>query len=131
MTEWSKNASSRGDFEVEQTPEFVTSELSEPIVLMRVQRPLPASPIAAVPPTLTVVTQPAGAQVTVDGERIGAAPVMKPLPKGGHYTLRVETPGCAPVERPITAIEGYGLQVNVNLPPGSRDPSAGTVQIAL
>src|SRR5204862_107601 len=86
----------------------LSHELSEPVVLMRVQRPLPTATIAAVPPTLTVVTQPAGAQVTLDGERIGAAPVMKPLPKGGHYTLRVETPGCAPVERSITAIEGYG-----------------------
>ena len=98
--------------------------MTEPIVLMHVQRPLTATPIPAVPPTLTVVTQPAGAQVSVNGERIGAAPVMKSLPRGGQYTLRVETPGCAPVERPFTALDGYGLQVTINLPPGAREVTA-------
>jgi tetratricopeptide (TPR) repeat protein len=126
VIDWAKNASSHGDFEVEQTPEFVTSDLTEPIVLVHVQRPLPATTIAPAAPTVTVITEPAGARVSVDGAAIGAAPVMTPLPKGGKYTLRVETPGCPPVERPITAIAGYGLQVSINLPPGARDPSAGS-----
>lgn len=128
---WAKSASAKGDFEVEQTPELVTDgELSEPIVLVHVRRPLPATPISAVPPTLTVVTEPAGGLVTLDGERVGTAPVRKSLPRGGRYTLRVETPGCAPVERPITALDGYGMEVTVTLPPGPRSAAAPASQEA-
>jgi tetratricopeptide (TPR) repeat protein len=120
VTDWAKKTSDRGDFEVEQTPELVTSQLNEPIVLMHVKRPLPDATLPAPPPTLTVASFPEGAQVTVDGERVGAAPITASLPRSGQHTLKIEAPGYSPVERSITALDGYGLQIAATLQPGAR-----------
>jgi uncharacterized caspase-like protein/tetratricopeptide (TPR) repeat protein len=121
VEEWAKNTSAKGDFEVEQTPEFVTSQLNDPIVLMTVKRPLPDPTLPASQPSLEVITDPEGAQVTINGEKAGAAPLSKSLSKGGQYTLKVEATGFAPVERTVNVLDGYTLQVTVNLQGGPLD----------
>lgn len=126
VQDWARKTSAKGDFEVEQTPDFsVSSETAGPIVLMHVKRPLPETPLTPEPPTLTLVTNPEGATVTVNGERLGAAPLTKTMPQGGSFTVKVEAPGYAPLERAVTLIDGYGLLMNVSLQPGARGAAVG------
>ena len=125
VASWAKQASEKGDFEVEQTPEFVSSELNDPMILMRVKKTLPETSLVANASQVTVLSDPPGAQVSLDGERIGTAPLTRPLPKSGRHTLKIEAPGYAPLERQLTALEGYDLFLTVSPPPGMR--SAGGV----
>lgn len=120
VASWAKQASAKGDFEVEQTPEFVSSELTDPMILMRVKKALPETSLVANASQVTVLSDPPGALVSLDGERIGAAPLTRPLPKAGRHTLRIEAPGYAPLERQLTALEGYDLLLTVSPPPGVR-----------
>jgi len=126
VTTWAKQTTEKGDFEVEQTPEFVTSELNSPIVLMKVKRPLPDTPLSAPAPILVVQAEQPGVQVSVNGVRLGNAPLRATQPQGGHYQLKIEAPGCAPIEREILLLEGYELLVTVSLKPSAR----GTTQPA-
>lgn len=119
---WAKETSARGDFEVEQTPELVpATELSQPMVLMRVKRDFSASPIAASPPRLLIAASPEGAQVSINGARAGVGSVERDVPEGS-YSISISAPGYAPVARTVTAMSGYEQLVTVQLEPLGAAP---------
>ncbi|MDX1934063.1 MAG: caspase family protein [Capsulimonadales bacterium] len=124
---WAKQASEKGDFEVEQTPEFVASDLTDPIILMRVKKPLPPAPAQAPPPRVIVLANPPGAQVLLDNQRMGAAPLTVPISSVGRHTLKIEAPGYAPLEREFTALAGYDLLLTVSPTPDARGASGENV----
>jgi uncharacterized caspase-like protein/tetratricopeptide (TPR) repeat protein len=115
VSDWAKKTSAAGDFEVEQTPELVATQLSQPLVLLRVKRPLSAPPIAPAPPKLLVAAFPEGAQVSINGQRAGSGVVEKDLPTEGDYQVTVSAPGYAPVARSVKALGGYQNQIVVQL----------------
>lgn len=68
VSDWAKNASATGDLDYEQTPELVANEITQPIILMRVKRPVTGAPIA--PSPLVVKLQPTarGAKATTSDD---------------------------------------------------------------
>lgn len=123
---WADNVSKTGAFEVEQTPELIASSLENPIIVMTLRKPPAAAPsLRAAPPTLLLASEPAGAQVTVNGRNVGASPVVATLPGNGEYAVSMAAPGYAPVERKVKAFEGYPLQVEATLAPGARGGGSG------
>ncbi|HEX8551948.1 MAG TPA: caspase family protein [Abditibacteriaceae bacterium] len=120
--EWTKQASQNGDFELEQTPEMIASEPGSEtasVVLMRVKRPLSSTPLPAASPKLTLITFPEGAQIFINGQKAGAAPLVRDLAAGTHQ-VRVEAPGYEPREKSVRLIDGYQQQVVFELKPQSR-----------
>ena len=74
-----------------------------------------------------VAAQPAGAEVRVDGDRIGASPVGFEAIPGRHY-LRVEAVGYAPRIQAIDVPpEGRGTKVEVLLSPADAAAAASQV----
>jgi len=122
---WAKKTSDTSPFEVEQTPELVASTLANPIIVLRLQKP-PAdtAPLKPEPPTLFVASEPAGAQVLVNGRSVGVAPVSATLPGAGEYAVSLAAPGFAPVERQVKVFDGYPLQIEATLAPGGRGSAA-------
>jgi hypothetical protein len=114
VNEWAKQVTAAGDFEVEQTPEMVASA-SEPVILMQVRKPLPATGYPISKPEVVVASFPEGARVSVNGRSVGAAPFVEALPSSGEYTLKVEAPGYEAVEQKVQALDGYQQQVVVKL----------------
>ncbi len=68
------------------------------------------------PPVLIVETRPTGADVQLDGESIGAAPIERVVPAGKHR-LRASALGYAPEERDIEAVAGVRERVLLDLVP--------------
>ena len=65
--------------------------------------------------TLRIDSEPARASVKLDGQRVGATPVLAlPLTPGGHE-LRVESPGFRPWVRKVNASAGETVQVRAHL----------------
>jgi PAS domain S-box-containing protein len=132
VTDWAKSESASGDFDIDQTPQLVTTALPRPVVLMRVKRTFPADALAPAPPNLLVSTYPDDATVMVNGKEVGAGDVNAALANGGQATVTVTAAGYAPVHKTVNAYPGYGEEVVVNLPPASRgltaanDPEAAT-----
>ncbi|MGO8673784.1 MAG: caspase family protein [Capsulimonadaceae bacterium] len=132
VTDWAKQQSAGGDFEVDQTPTMVCPPISSPVVLMHVQRPLTDETMSATPPVVLVSAVPDDASISVDGKPIGSGDVEDSLEGAGSVTITAQAPGYAPVQKTIQAYPGYGEEVTVNLPPASRglgpdnDPQAVT-----
>lgn len=63
--------------------------------------------------TVAVVTEPAGAMVTVDGAEVGAAPVAVELPPGTHHVSVSSAAGIS--EREIILMEGQNASVVFSL----------------
>ncbi len=117
VKEWAKKTSEAGGFEVEQTPEMVNSELNGPVVLVQVKRNgnLPAMPLTASAPRGLFLTSPGNAQLTVNGAKISAGPVVQAPLRSGDNTVRVEAAGYAPSERSVRALAGYQPQITLQL----------------
>ncbi len=119
VSKWARETSQSGAFEVEQTPELIAAEqLQGPIIFMQVKRPVMGEPVQPQAPRVTVGTLPEGAQVTINGKRLGAGTVSDRVPRAGEYTIRVEAPGYAPAERAVRLQDGYEHQLLVQLEPG-------------
>lgn len=139
VNEWAKATSANGDFEVEQTPELVATRLSQPLVLLRVKRPLSDTAFAPAPPKLLIAASPEAAQVTINGRRAGTGVVEQSLPSEGEYTVTISAPGYAPAARSVKAMGGYEHQVVVQLvpttaggaAPATDDPAAGLYKRAM
>ena len=115
--DWAKETSARGDFEVDQTPDFsVSTQLSQPMVLMRVKREFPGTPVPSSPPRLVVVASLESAQISINGARAGVGSVERDVPEGS-YSISVSAPGYAPISRTVTALGGYEQQIAVQLEP--------------
>ena len=68
------------------------------------------------PAVLIVETRPVGADVQLDGDSVGAAPIERIVPTGRHR-LRAIAPGYAPEERDIDAVAGVRERVVLDLVP--------------
>lgn len=117
VAEWAKQTSAKGDFEVEQTPELVSSPLQKPLVLLKVKRPLADTTVTPTPPRLLVAASPAAAQVSINGQHAGSGTVEKDLPAEGEINVTITAPGYAPVARSVKGISGYEQQLVVQLTP--------------
>ena len=69
--------------------------------------------------SLSVRSQPSGAQVTVNGARVGVTPVNLPLPVG-RYEIRIEDQGYRMWGTNIEISSGGRTQVNASLERGNR-----------
>ena len=87
---------------------------------MRVKRKVNQAPIVPDPLKIVVSTVPEGAQVLVNGNRVGASPISADLPDGGEFKVKIEMPGYEPEERTIRALSGYQLYVTLRMQPGAR-----------
>lgn len=89
--------------------------------------------LAAGPSTLGVGSDPAGAEIRIDGELVGATPFEGPVIPGKHV-LRVSKDGFITVEREVTFVEGVAetLAFDLDKVP-SKLPSRpyGYVSVAL
>jgi len=65
---------------------------------------LPTVELVPAPATLDIVSVPAGAQVRVDGDRVGRAPLRLDLEPGRAVSLTLELPGYRPLNREITPV---------------------------
>jgi hypothetical protein len=118
VTQWAKDTSASGDFEVSQTPELIAARpLEAPMVFLRVRRAPSETPFTPLPPRLTVAASPEGAQVSINGTRAGVGIVERALPSEGDYNITVSAPGYAPVSRSVKAMGGYEQQLVVQLEP--------------
>jgi formylglycine-generating enzyme required for sulfatase activity len=76
----------------------------------------------AVSGTLKIVTEPAGAQVSIDGEPVGRAPYRKQV-EPGTYHLKVSLKGFSSIEKDITVqpgAEAYDLEKFATEPEAPR-----------
>lgn len=116
---WAEKTTNSGIYEIEQTPQCIRTESDGPLVLVRVKRMYPDTPIATAPARVVVGTFPEGALVTINGSKAGAGPVIERVERSGEYTVRVEAPGYQSVERSVKVLDGYEHQVIVRLEPGA------------
>jgi tetratricopeptide (TPR) repeat protein len=118
---WSKDFQERAKYPAEQTPTMTATEVRGPIVIVKL-----TTLAKDVPPpkngTVTLITSPAAATLTVHGQAVGASPVEKELPPG-EYTVRAEQQGFQPAETKITVVAGVQQEVTVTLKPAAA--SAG------
>jgi len=131
VTDWAKQQSSSGDFEVDQTPQLVSAPTNTaPLTIMQVARrgaelqPLPQ-------PALLVSTFPEGADVNIDGTDYGAGMVQAKISEPGEHRVKAIAPGYAAFEKTFNALPGYPAVISVVLPPAGRgvtaDPAAPDV----
>ncbi|BCM94240.1 hypothetical protein IAD21_06143 [Abditibacteriota bacterium] len=116
VNDWAKARSAAG-FEVSQTPELVSAQLSSPLVLLRVKRAVVDSPIAPSAPRVFVAASPDSALISINGTRAGVGSVEKTLSAEGDVSVSVSAPGYAPVARTVKALGGYEQQIEVQLQP--------------
>jgi tetratricopeptide (TPR) repeat protein len=113
---WAEKTTKSGIYEVEQTPQCIRSESDGPLILVRVKRDYPDTPLTPTLARVVVGTFPEGAAVSINGAKAGAGPV-ETVQKAGEYKVRVEAPGYKPVERSVSVLDGYENQVLVRLEP--------------
>ncbi len=120
---------------VQQTPQNILSDpitnQPQPVTLIRVKRPVNATPVQPAPPTLALTTFPEGAIVTVDGRKAGIAPTVVTLSGDGASMVKVEAPGYITQERPVKVPAGYQFQMTIRLLPDSRSAGAEDTTLAL
>jgi hypothetical protein len=119
VSRWARKKSATGDFEIDQTPEVVTSSLPDPVVLMRVSRDFPDDTINPLPPKLIVAAKPPSASVSVDGQAAGTGTIEKLLDKAGKHTIIAAAPGYLPAQQEVTTFPGYAQQFTVELAPAA------------
>lgn len=121
---WASERTAAG-FEVKQTPELVAAQLTSPLVLLRVKRPVTDAPIAPSSPRLFVAAYPDSAQISINGTRAGVGSVEKILPTEGEVSVSVTAPGYTSVSRTVRALGGYEQQVEVELQPAGGGGATG------
>src|SRR5205085_1007570 len=108
---WSKDFQERAKYPAEQTPTMTATEVRGPIVIVKIA----ALAKDVQPPrsgVVTLITSPAEAAVTLNGQALGAAPVQKELAPG-EYTVRAEQQGFQPAETKITVVAGVQQEVTL------------------
>jgi hypothetical protein len=70
--------------------------------------------LAKGPSVLTVRSEPADAEVTVDGEIVGVTPLERPV-IGGKKIVRVSKEGYIAVEREVTVVDGVAEELSFTL----------------
>ena len=70
--------------------------------------------LAKGPSVLTVKSEPAGAEVRIDGEIVGVTPLERPIIPGDRV-VRVSKEGFITIEREVTVVEGVAEEVSFGL----------------
>lgn len=81
-----------------------------------------ALPKAGGPGTLTLLSDPPGARVRLDDQRLGQTPYQGEVPPGKH-TIVVERDGYVRQEREVTFREGHDVEQSFALAPMPKDPA--------
>ena len=78
--------------------------------------PADAKPRQDPDPLLVITSEPAGAEIDIDGTFYGNTPAQFPLP-GGEKTIRLTLKGFQPWERKLQVVEGGSQNVHAELEP--------------
>jgi tetratricopeptide (TPR) repeat protein/uncharacterized caspase-like protein len=115
VAKWSTDFQQRAKYAAEQTPTMTATEVRGPVVIVKI-----ASLAKDVQPpkngTVTLITSPADATLTLNGQALGASPAQKEL-AAGSYTVRAEQQGFQPAETQITVVAGVQQEVTLTLKP--------------
>jgi len=68
--------------------------------------------------TLSITTDPAGAEVTVDGAVLGRSPLTVPHLAAGSHVVTASRPDGRPATRVVSLVEGEQLPLSLTLPQG-------------
>lgn len=77
---------------------------------------------------LSVITTPAGANISINEEEVGQSPVEIDLPTNETYIINVSRAGYQPVRRHITHTRDRALNVRLQRPGAAAQPSPGGAQ---
>jgi tetratricopeptide (TPR) repeat protein len=117
VAKWSEEFQQRAKYPAEQTPTMTATEVRGPIVVVKI-----ASLAKDVQPPRTgavmLMTSPADAKLTLNGEAIGASPAQRELAPGS-YTVRAEQQGFQAAETKITVVAGVQQEVTLTLKPAA------------
>ena len=122
MQKWSAEFQKRARYAVEQTPMMVATEVHGPMFIVRIAQ------IAANPPsppttgTVTLITSPKDATLSLNGKTMGTAPIEKDL-QPAEYTVRAEAQGFQATETKITVVPGYQQEFTITLKPTATNAS--------
>lgn len=116
VSDWAKSASSTEGIDYDQTPIMVAAAVQDPVILMHVERAVSGDPVIAAPARVDILPIPDSAQVSVNGESVGMGPLTR-TPGAGEYKVQVEAPQFRPYEMEIKLLDGYDLQLPVDLTP--------------
>jgi tetratricopeptide (TPR) repeat protein len=122
MQKWASEFQKRARYAVEQTPMMVATEVHGPMVIVRVAQ------IAANPPSppatgsVTLLTSPKEAALSLNGKPLGTAPIEKDL-QPGEYTVRAEAQGFQATETKLTVVPGYQQEFTITLKPAASNAS--------
>src|SRR5689334_17809244 len=117
VAKWSDELQQRAKYPAEQTPTMTATEVRGPIVVVKIAslaRDVQAPQTGAV----TLITSPADARLTLNGEAIGASPALRRLAPGS-YTVRAEQQGFQAAETRITVVAGVQQEVTLTLKPAA------------
>ncbi|MFL6214904.1 MAG: caspase family protein [Blastocatellia bacterium] len=119
VAKWSEEFQQRAKYQVEQTPTMTATEVRGPIVVVKI-----ASLAKDVQPpktgAITLITSPASATLTLNGEAIGGSPAQRQLAPG-VYTARAEQQGFQAAETKITVVAGVRQEVTLTLKPAAAN----------
>jgi tetratricopeptide (TPR) repeat protein len=121
VAKWSKDFQERAKYPAEQTPTMTATEVRGPIVIVKLAtttRDVQSPRSGAV----TLITSPAEATLTLNGQALGSSPTQKELPPG-EYTVRAEQQGFQPAETKITVVAGVQQEVTLTLKPAAASAS--------
>ena len=122
MQKWSAEFQKRARYAVEQTPMMVATEVHGPMFIVRIAQ-IAANPPS--PPTtgsITLITSPKDAAVSLNGKTLGTAPIEKDL-QPGEYAVRAEAQGFQATETKITVVPGYHQEFTITLKPTGTNAS--------
>jgi tetratricopeptide (TPR) repeat protein len=116
VRKWSAEYQQRAKYAVEQTPAMVATEVNGPMVVVRVAQSAASLPPAPNVGTVSLFTSPNDANLTLNGQALGTAPLQKEL-QPGQYTVRAELQGFQPIETKINVVPGYQQEFTITLKP--------------
>jgi tetratricopeptide (TPR) repeat protein len=121
VSKWGEAYQQRAKYAVEQTPTMTATEVRGPVVIVKI-----ASLAKDVQPpkngSVTLITSPADAQLSLNGQALGASPAQKELTPGS-YSVRAEQQGFQPAEAKITVVAGVQQEVTLTLKPAAASAS--------
>jgi tetratricopeptide (TPR) repeat protein len=120
VRKWSAEYQQRAKYAVEQTPTMVATEVNGPMVVVRVSQPAAKLPPAPGAGTVSLLTSPGDATLTLNGQALGTAPLQKEL-KPGQYTVRADLQGFQSAETKITVVPGYQQEFTLTLKPAAAN----------
>jgi tetratricopeptide (TPR) repeat protein len=122
MQKWSTEFQKRARYAVEQTPMMVATQVTGPMVIVRLEQPAANPPSPPVAGSVALFTSPGDATLSLNGKTLGTAPIEKEL-QAGEYTVRAELQGFQATEAKITVVPGYQQEFTITLKPTAVNAS--------